>query len=404
MIQPKTRVLSLSNAFSVVKPADIQYARKAAIGGNPARFFAVLEFFYTYDDVIAPALESLVAAVAGDIEVATIDDSQAASAQREIVEALLEKLDVRQIVESLMLGHYYGVAAHELVWDVARLAGRDVYAPLGYNPVPRSWIYAKQDGDYNRLFIGDARADTYDPGAVLLYTAEPLPVYQNIDFTQLGCGLAAARHAVFSFFGVEDWAAYNESFGQPALIGTLLQGYSDTDKTLLENAIFGLASDSRAIISERTKISTLEHSTGSTSAAYDAFLQRCERARSRIIKSESMTDNDGKTGTYGAMTTANGIRLDVAQKLAVRMNRLLNTQLIAPFLQANGLQNTLVGIRLIVRALEDQTARARIFREARALGVPLSLAQIRAELNLDTPIDAEDALNPPTSNPLLAGI
>jgi phage gp29-like protein len=131
---------------------------------------------------------------------------------------------------------------------------------------------------------------------------------------------------------------------------------------------------------------------------FDKHVDALSRARARIIKSESLTDNMNRHGSNAAMTTTNGIRLDVAQHLASKLTRLLNRRLVHPLLDLNFGQR-LVRIHISVKATEDLNQQMRIFREAHTMGVPLSLAQVRRNFNLNAPVDAADTLAQGGFNP-----
>lgn len=380
-----------------VTPDTLALAVAQARRGDPARLFGALEFFYRLDDVIPGALTSLVEAVLQSEDVVyPLDDSDEAARQAEDLRHVLADLDLTELLREGLEARYYGFRAAQLVWDTVRLeSGRTVQAPVTYELLPRSWIYAeraRRADAHTTIHVGDRPYHEYPAGAVLLFADRKLTSYEDVDFTRYGCGLACARFAVYSYFNHQDWAGYNEVFGQPTIIGTLLAGWQDRDKRLLEQAVFGVANDARGIITDKAKIDTLD-ATSSGTAVFDRADEVWRKARSRIIKSEALTDGSGQTGTYGLGVTLNGIRLDVARGMAGRLARLLRRRLVEPFALLN-YGRVLAGIRLPVQEIQNLQHELAIDRGLLAMGARLPLADTYARYGRRAPEQGEAALEP----------
>lgn len=394
--KPSTRYLAYSKSFDVVRPKDVYYARRRARNGNPAKLWKMLEHFRTMDKDIRGAMQSLASAVTQEgVTIKPEDESGEAERQRAFFTRLLQDLDTTDMIEDLIEGHYYGFRAHAPQWDAYGFEGTSYQAPVTYERLPMEWIYARKESrqdDHTTLYVGDRPYYEYPDGVVLLYTADKLPSFKDIDFTQFGAGLAAARFGVFSWFNIEDWAAFNEAFGTPAVIGTLLEGWSDEDKDLLKKAVMNITGDMRAIITDKGELDFAETSS-SSGDTFDKLRQAADRAKSQIIKSETLTDNMGDRGSYAAMRTTNGIRLDVASGIAEKVQRLINRQLIFPTIELN-FSSRLVHAEIPVKAVEDLTRELKIDQGLHRMGVELSKAELRERYGRRAPEGEEDALAP----------
>lgn len=382
-----------SKAFDIVRPYDVMKARKAAREGRPGKLWGLLKFFDKLDTEIPSAMQSLTSAVTQEgIELNAPEDDDDAQRQKAFFERLFKDLDTSSLVEDLLKGHYYGIRAHQLVWETIEWEGQSYQAPVTYERLPMDWIYAKKesrDSEHSTLYIGDRPYYDYPDGAIALYTSDKLPSFTDIDFTEFGKGLAAARFGVFSWFNFEDWAAYNEAFATPSVIGTLLQGWDDDDKELLQQAVMGLTSDMRAIKTDKGEIEVVSHDGGSTVSTFDDLDKAAARYRSKMIKSESLTDNMGDTGSYAAMRTTNGIRLDVADGLATKIERILNRQIVYPVADINW-GRRLVDVSIELEAVQDLVQQLKIDRGLNDMGVDLSARELRDRYKRSPPEDEDD--------------
>ncbi len=404
-IQAPERSKGISRAFTQVTPDLLRRAMGAARAGEPGMLFGVLDFFLSQDDEIPSALESLISACVQDgIEVVPLDESDEAARQAEEAQAVVDNLDVVALMEELLLAHYYGVSSALPIWDAYGYEGRTLQAPVTYELLPNTWIYAKRVGSekYTTLHVGRAPAHTYDPGDLLLLTARKLVSFADVDFIKLGKGIGAARFGIYSWYDVEDWAGYNEVLGIPTVLGTLLKGAGKKDREMLEAAVKGITSDSRAIKTEQTLIEFLERKTNGT-ALYKEFLHEMARIKSKSIKGESLTDNMGDAGSFAAMRTTNGIRVDVAQRLATRGAWMLTRRLLNPFLDKNYNQR-LCRLQWDVTPAPDERAEIERDRFAMENGIPLSVSEWRRRTGRRAPTDDEDTMRRPNRafNPFAA--
>lgn len=395
VIRPKTRVYP--NISKHVTPADFRRAFRAAQNGDPGQLFAILEFFHKIDDEIPAAVQSLIAAVVGtEVQITPLENSgPEGDRQAGVFQRMFAEMDGISLFEELLKSHYYGFSKpinfDEDSWQTITVDGRTYEAPVTYEALPRDWVYAKKENrsdEHTTLFVGDRPYYEYPDGAVLLMTADKLPSRDDIDFTNFGVGLGCIRLATFKYFNDEDWAAMNEVFATPLILGIRGPG---GDEEKLKRAVTEMGTDARAVIDEGDKIEFPQANSSMSGDAYDKFIDRLNKAIAKKIKSESLTDNMNKHGSNAAMYTVNGIRLDVAASLARKLTRLVKRKLCQPVADLNFNGRLLVKLGLPVQGLEDMLTKARTFNETRKLA-PGSITHVRKELNWPAPEDEEDTI------------
>lgn len=404
---PSTRYKGYSKAFDMVTPYDIRRARKDAQNGRPGRLYAVLDFFKRNDDAVISAMGSLDGAVMEEppqVEVPGDEEDEEALQQRRVIDRLFQEIEIDEVVETLIDGHYYGIKAIDPQWGTLTIDGATYQAPTRWEEVPMSWLHARttsarttgtqsilSSSDDNKvLHVGNAPYTEYDDEDLLLYVDGTIPDKEDVDFEAFGRGIGAARMGVFSYFNMQDWAAANEAFGTPAVIGKLLEGWDDDDKELLKEAVHNLTGDLRGVMTDRGEINLVERKVGSGDS-FEKLRQAAKKATAIIIKSESLTDHMGDAGSHAAMKTTNGVRVDVASRIARVIQKGINKSIVYPVLDKN-FGRRLVKAHLPVKGRKNLMLWVRIFEKLWRMDMPLSISEIREKIGIRPPQDEDDTL------------
>lgn len=405
--RPTSRYRAYSKAFDVVRPAQIYRARQQARTGRPGKLWRILEHYKKLDTEVRGAMQSVRSPITKqDVELSLQEDTQEAERQRDVVREVLNQIGVDDLIEDLIWGHYYGIRAHELEWDTMTVEGRSYQGPIASHRIPMSWIHARDEDvsdGRSTLYVGRRPLDEYEDGSLIAYLDERPSKYEQLDFTALGCGTAAARFGVFSWYSFEDWGAYNEAWGTPSVIGTLLQGWNEDDKALLKQAVNNLGNDLRAVKTERGEIELQWPEGNAKGTTFSELKRAAQKGIAVVIKSESLTDVDvDGGGSYAASRTTDGIRVSVAGGISRRVVNPLNRQIVRPVAQRNFGQ-TLVKAQIDVETVQDLLTQAKIDRELSTIGLALSEQELRERYNRSAPEDEEDVIAPGTGFDPLAG-
>lgn len=376
-----------------VTPADFRTAFRSAQTGNPAHLFQILNFFLKIDDEIPGAMQSLKSAILSEeFAITPRDENDARSVQQaEVFEKLFDELDMVGLADELLDAHYYGFSVANIppeAWEAQTIDGRTYQLPTTYEVIPRNWIYAKKENrsdDYNTIFVGDLPYYEYQPGSVLMLSQKKLPSYENIDFTNYGVGLACIRLATFKYFDLEDWAAFNEVFATPLILGKVGPGGKDD---IVKKAVQEMGNASRATIGENDSIEFPQSNQGGSVDAFNRLADYMNKGIAKIIKSESLTDNMGNSGSYAAMYTTNGIRQDVAKKLRRQLMQVIMRRFVIPIVDMNFGGELLVDIELHIDGIDDMVQKVRVVGELLKY-VEGSEKHIRNEFNFPAP-DPDD--------------
>ena len=376
-----------------VTPSDFRTAFRAAQSGKPDHLYQILEFFYKIDDEIPAAMQSLKSALLSEpFQITPRDENDAESLrQAEVFERLFDVLDIQGLADELLDGHYYGFSAVNIppdAWEVQTIEGRTYQVPTTYEVIPREWIYAKKENktdDFNVIYIGDEPYYTYSPGSVMMFSQKKLPSYKDIDFTSFGVGMACIRMAIFKYFNEEDAAAFAEVFATPLILGKVGPG---GDRDTVEKAVNEMGNAARATVNDGDSIEFPQSNQSGSIDVYERNAERWNKAIAKIIKSESLTDNMGSSGSYAAMYTTNGIRVDVAKKLRRQLMQILRRRFLMPIVEMNFGGKLLVDVDLHIEGVEDQVQEVRVV-DTLLKHMPGSAKHIRNKFNFPAP-DPDD--------------
>ena len=394
LMPPKTRD---KTTYKTITPEKFRQAFEAAQNGRPAALYKIIDWFVSMDGHLSGAMQSRISAQISSAETNFVmgKPSKTEDAALENLKEALNKTGIRDLRKELLKCKLYGARAVEMVWDTVVLNGKSLVAPVGFRRLPHDFIYAKKQNRtdaYNTLFVGNDPLDVYDAGHVVFALDGAKEEFTDWDFTGFGKGISAMRYSIIKFFDVDDWAAFNEVFGMPLRLGILKPGHDDNAVKRLEDAVHNLGSDASAVIDDTTEIKFPEAQKYGSTNAYETLSEFCNREISKAITSESLTGSSGKTGTYGAMKTANGIRLDVAQGDALDVDAILQKNIIDVFYALNYGALDVPRIQTHIKPAVDLNKQAQVDKALFEMGLELSVSGLRKRYDAPAPIDDADIL------------
>lgn len=191
-------------------------------------------------------------------QILTVDDSQEAQAQKQVLEQfwngvrVTDALDrnrrggVAMLVQQAArcIGHRWAV--HEIVWEPApgRLGAKFTLTPL--------WFFENRTGEL-RFLTGDfaLHGRELEPAGWLVHSGDGLMEATSVLVSQISLALG-------------DWLAYSEKFGIPGLAWETAATPGSTEWDQAVEAAGNFGSDWSAVVSAGTKITPVNVSAGSS--------------------------------------------------------------------------------------------------------------------------------------------
>ncbi len=140
---------------------------------------------------------------------------------------------------------------------------------------------------------------------------------------------------LFKNYDIKDWLIFNELFSVPMRVGKYQQGATPEEIDKLKEAVFNLAVDAAAVISDSTIIELLEaKSTSNNADTFLKFAEFCDKAISKAVLGHTGSA-EGTPGKLGHEEQARLIRQDLLESDAKALQKTIKFQLLAPWVRFN---------------------------------------------------------------------
>jgi phage gp29-like protein len=398
-LKDTTRVVR-SSVPDTISPATFGTAIKAANSGRHRQLIELYEHMEEMDSRLQGVLATRRLAVAGaewKCMPSVGNDARADVACQRVRDELLSEIDVSGLADELLDAIPQGVKLVRPYWEI--IDGKVM--PLHFQSIStRQTRYWKTDDDQLVLQIEVERGkyENIAPNEFIIHSPRIKSGYPE----RRGLLRALCIWWVMKHWAMRDWAAFSEVFGMPLRVGKYDRNSTqpgDIDKLL--TALKKLGVDSVAAIPEDQSIEFISAVGGSNSSKVTTPMQEIiTQAHTEyavaVLGQNLTTEGVSGTGTL-AGNAHDKVRSDIRIADAGQLARTIKRDLIAPWVLWNlGPDYPVPDFKFDVEDPADEKARTETFREAQAMGMTLSKAQLRDELNLRVPEDDEDALEPPS--------
>lgn len=182
--------------------------------------------------------------------------------------------------------------------------------------------------------------------------------------TRAGIMRVCAWMYLFKNYGVKDWVAFAEVYGQPLRLGKYSPNASREDKDALKLAVASLGTDAAGIISKATEIEFVEASKTSSLNVYESLVRFCDAQMSKAVLGQVLTSEAG--GQHGEGSQALGrvhsdVRQDLVEADCKALGKTLTRDLLRPLVGFNfGWDTACPAFRLHFDPPEDMLAQVQV--------------------------------------------
>jgi phage gp29-like protein len=329
---------------------------------------------------------------------AEVDQAAAAELSRRLRRAR----GFRAALKHQEMSFWHGFSLTELVWTRAD----ELFVPAEFvNHRHHRFVFDVEDEPY-LLTIDNLRGEELRAGAWWQTRRD------DDRAAVAGVAVTAILWSHLKSLGLRDLLRLSDRFGMPYVYGVYEAGSetednaSDTDIAALKEAVQTLGKDGWAVFSNAAEIKIAEIASRGGGDIHSALMSACDMVNSKLIAgATTLNQTSGSTGSY-AQSRVHADRgfnllLGDAQDLSDSFERYVGEA----FVHFNssrfpGAQPP----RLKFHLVQDQSpkARADVFGAAVKMGVPVSISQIRTELQLKPPTDDDDDIVQPPAPALPA--
>jgi phage gp29-like protein len=221
--------------------------------------------------------------------------------------------------------------------------------------------------------------------------------------TRAGIMRVCAWMYLFKNYAIKDWVAFAEIFGMPLRLGKYDSGASKEDKDSLIAAIQSLGTDAAGVISKNTEIQFIETmKNAGTQNVFDVLVNFCDRQMSKAILGQTLTTQEGDSGSYSLGKIHNEVRKDLIRGDSEALSNTIRFQIFRPLVGWNfGWDKPLPWFRIKYEPSADLKTLSGVYKNVSALGQPISQEHVSERFKIPLPTKGETVLAPPA--PAYAG-
>lgn len=327
-----------------------------------------------------------------DIDVEPASDAANDVANADLVRAFIERDELQDELVDILDAVGKGYSATEILWDMSE---RQWFPTHLEHRDPRWFRFRQDDGRTLELLGEDGQGVPLTPYKFIEHRHKAksgLPI-------RGGLARPIAWWYLFKNYGVKDWIAFIEIYGQPLRIGKYHAGATTDQKSTLLRALGSLGTDAAAMIPDGMMIEFVE-SQGARAHAeiYERLIRYIDGLTSKAVLGQTLTTEVGDSGSRALGDVHDGVRADIETSDCKQLMAVLGRDLVRPIVDLNrGPQKTYPRIHIGRPEPIDVVRMADSLAKLVPLGFKVSQRQVAEMMGLDQPAAGDELLGPPSA-------
>lgn len=195
-------------------------------------------------------------------------------------------------------------------------------------------------------------------------------------------------------YSIQDWAEFNEKYGQPLRVGKYDASATAEQKEVLRKAVTHLGHNAAGIIPKSMEIELVNIGGSLGHTSYLEFIQYIDKIISKCILGGTLTSDNSSTGSYSLGMVHEEVRQDIFKSDVRQIAATISEQLILP-LSLNFPAFSVDRYPRLVASIEDEVSLNEFSEAVNKLvgaGVKLPFDWIYSKLKIPKPAEDEEIL------------
>lgn len=383
------QVLS-SHPAQGMTPTSLAGLLRAAEVWNPAAYLALAEEMEEKDLHYRSVLQTRKLAVSGlELAVEAASDKAEDVAAADLVREALSSDGTEEFLSDVLDAIGKGFSVCEILWDVSEgdwrprnIVWRD----------PRWFTFSEIDG--TTVLLRDDTKWSGVPLAPYKFVVHTPKVKSGIPLRG-GLARAAAWGYLFKNYGLKDWVAFAEIYGQPLRVGKFDASANPDQIAILKEAVSSIGTDAGAVIPDSMMIEFVDHVGKANSAQiYERLLDYLDKQVSKAVLGHTGSA-DSTPGKLGGEDQAKDVRKDIVVADAKQLSTTLSRDVARPLVDLNlGPRAVYPRVRLLIEEPEDLAALAGNLSILVPLGLDVEESWVRDKFGIPEPAADAKLLEP----------
>jgi phage gp29-like protein len=202
---------------------------------------------------------------------------------------------------------------------------------------------------------------------------------------------------LFKNYAIKDWVAFAEIFGMPLRLGKYEPGAGQTEKDALISAVQSLGTDAAGIISKNTEIEFVETmKAAGEKLIFDVLCDFCDRQMSKAIVGQTLTAQEGDSGSYALGKVHNEVRQDLVRGDSEALSNVIRYQVFRPLVGYNfGWDKSIPWFKIMYEPSEDLVNLSIVYDRIWRMGQPMAEEHVSERFKIPLPAQGQTLLPPP---------
>lgn len=310
----------------------------------------------------------------------------------QVLDAAMRDLPVTAALDHQLTFNEFGFACTEIVWGYVD----GFVVPVDLVNVPHRRFVLDPNTQELRLLTqkNPVEGEPLEPGRWWVTVSPGCSVARG------GLGRTAGPYAMYKRWGTRDWVIYSEKFGVPLVLVKIPHNATDALKEAARSIVTSIGTDGGAVVEvpeDRTiDVEIVKTDSADSTHTSAALITHCNREMAKLINGSTLTNDNADSGgaSYALGEVHASTRWETVQADAAWIQESQHAAIAAPFVMWNrftpGTRPPCLEIQ-VVRDLEPG-ALLEAAAKAVAMGIDVSVAQIRRTTGLRPPVGASDSV------------
>lgn len=238
-------------------------------------------------------------------------------------ENLLKKINLTNLISDILNAPLFGFQPVEVIWGYED----GLVLPQRAEAKPQEWFFYGKDKNLRLKLKGHSDGYIIDPAERKFLIPQHNTDYLN-PYGQALLSLCFWDVA-FKKGGLQFWLKFLEKYAVPYFIGKYEPGASDEQKEEILATLVKMVQDAVAAIPNDSSVEIIEASGKSASAEiFKDFIEEMNKNISKNILGQTLTTEQGDTGSYALGKVHNQVREDIIESDIRLVEETLNTLLL----------------------------------------------------------------------------
>lgn len=274
-------------------PSGFRDAKKKYDRGDPRKLIALMQRAQV-DSHVSGCLVGRRSGFKRNYSIVSYEDTDTDHDRREWIQGVLERLQLRDLLEEIHEARLFMYAVIDFEWEIAE--GQQV--PIAFESFDQKY-FAYDKERVLKIDFGRELREIPDTALVVEQRKRKMPLMMPV-----------LRDFILKDFGVSAWSAFLENWGEPFIMGKYPAGSDDAFKKQVETAVNNIASSSRGIGPEGTEIeiNEVQRRTGD----HETYVEAANKGISISLLGHANAVQQSAGLQVGENMSAYEVRFDVA--------------------------------------------------------------------------------------------